>query len=306
MLSRPIRAVASGVTSVHIGVRPRIHPSRAESSLAVNQPDTTLPEPLFSPLPSAGASPSGASTPRSGGEGRYSAEKYAQAQKEYEDWLSRKAERESGIGQPHDGSAGSTGSRVDGFGQGSSSWQPREREPARFGYLYGANEAYPANLGKGSQAQPAVQAQGQLEAQAYQQPQIANHAHDPNAQAQAHMGQHGQGLENMAHMGQMLPGFEGQHTPDGIQMHDMYGYGGQGGAGQWDPATYWWMVQQMQMAQMQQMGYDGMGGYMGMMPGHFPGNEVSPITSQESSDSSGASRSEAVEQVPYIFSLLRT
>jgi hypothetical protein len=66
------------------------------------------------------------------------------------------------------------------------------------------------------------------------------------------------------------------------------------------------MVQQMQMAQMQQMGYDGMGGYMGMMPGHFPGNEVSPITSQESSDSSGASRSEAVEQVPYIFSLLRT
>ena len=265
--------------------------------LSMNQPDTSLPEPLFSPLPSAGGvSPSG-STSRSGGEGRYSADKYAQAQKEYEDWLSRKAEREAGIGQPHD----SSGGKGDGFGQGSSSWQPRDREPARFGYLYGANEAYPANLGKGSQ--PTTP--GDVEVQEYDQPQIANHAYDSKAQmAQAaqpaHLGQVAQVQGGMGMNPTMIgmapiPGQEVQgHGQDAMQMQQMQDmYGGYGG--QWDPATYWWMVQQMQMAQMQQMGYDGMG-YMGMMPG----NEVSPITSEESSASSGSSGSETVEQAPYV------
>ena len=298
-------------------------------------------EPLFSPLPSAaGVSPSGsAHSPRTGGEGRYSSEKYAQAQKEYEGWLSRKAEREAGIGLPHDGSAGGTGTAKDGFGQGSSSWQPREREPARFGYLYGANEAYPANLGKGSQSQTYQQSQGhgqvhgedqaQLGYGAYAQPQIANHAYNHQVIDQAQtglvgdasgitprgqLGAHSTGkmaamplMDQTDQLGKMH-GMEGHAGQDGMHMQDMYGgYGGVGSSGQWDPATYWWMMQQMQMAQMQQqMGYDGMGGgggYMSMggMPGMggmgpgmgmgmtLPGNEVSPITSEESSDSSGSS-----------------
>jgi len=97
----PIRAGSNGVTSVHIGVRPRLHPSRADSSMTLNQPDATLPLPIGSPLSISQAQnlPSNSSTKPGL---RFTDEKLQKAQAEYEEWLSKKEERESGVGHPHD------------------------------------------------------------------------------------------------------------------------------------------------------------------------------------------------------------
>lgn len=86
-------------------MRPRLHPSRATQSLEKNQPDTGLPEPLFSPL-----GPSQRTD--------LPDEAYLKAQAEYEAWLSRKAEREGDMGD------GAFGTR---------DWVPRERVVARPG-----------------------------------------------------------------------------------------------------------------------------------------------------------------------------
>lgn len=103
--SVPIRVGSSGVTSIHVGVRPRLHPSRASQSLEKNQPDTALPEPLFSPLEPSQKT-------------NLPDEAYLKAQAEYEAWLSRKAEREGDMGD------GAFGTR---------DWVPRERVVARPG-----------------------------------------------------------------------------------------------------------------------------------------------------------------------------
>ena len=99
MLPRaPIRAAPSGVTSVHIGVRPRVHPSRANESLERNQPDTNVPVPLFSPHTSQNADLPGSEPVKGSYNTRYTTELMDKAKAEYEAWLARKAEREGGIG----------------------------------------------------------------------------------------------------------------------------------------------------------------------------------------------------------------
>jgi len=109
----PIRAGSNGVTSVHIGVRPRLHPARADTSMTHNQPDETLPFPLGSPL-----SDSQAQNLASGsGKSRFTDEKLQKAQAEYEEWLAKKEERESGVGHPHDYS--------------TKDWVSKGRVPAR-------------------------------------------------------------------------------------------------------------------------------------------------------------------------------
>ncbi|TYJ52033.1 hypothetical protein B9479_007362 [Cryptococcus floricola] len=104
----PIRAVVNGVTSIHVGVRPRLHPSREYESMTLNQPDLYSPAPFFSP--DAANSDLQTSSPHVG---RHGAELLQKAQKEYEEWKARKEEREGGM---------ETGSR---------DWEPKTREVAR-------------------------------------------------------------------------------------------------------------------------------------------------------------------------------
>lgn len=231
------------MTSIHIGVRPRIHPSRADDTFARNQPDETLPEPLFSPDPSPQVL-----TPDGGPETPMrSSEQYQRAQKEYEDWVARKTEREGGIGVV---------SNDDDYGSGSREWVPRQREQARFGSFYGQGEAYPASLAKGGHAGQ-VKGQEDMKQIGWQgyggsEPYVVQ----PDAQQQMQMGQ-GMG---------MGMGVDGQDPYAG------YGY--------WDPAAYWWAAQ-MGMAQMGMAGLDLKGQPVYQGP--------SPMTSDESSASSGAS-----------------
>jgi len=94
----PIRAGSNGVTSVHIGVRPRLHPSRADMSMIHDQPDETLPFPLGSPLSDSQAQ----NLATGSGKTKFTDERLQKAQAEYEEWLAKKEERESGVGHPHD------------------------------------------------------------------------------------------------------------------------------------------------------------------------------------------------------------
>lgn len=112
----PIRAGSNGVTSVHIGVRPRLHPSRADTSMTLNQPDGSLAPPLGSPLSESQAHnlAAGSTNLKSA---NYTDEKLQKAQAEYEEWLSRKEERELGVGHPHDYS--------------TRDWASKGRVPAR-------------------------------------------------------------------------------------------------------------------------------------------------------------------------------
>ncbi|KIR38648.1 hypothetical protein I307_02732 [Cryptococcus deuterogattii 99/473] len=108
----PIRAVAAGVTSVHVGVRPRLHPSRASESMLRNQPDVNVPNPLFSSA-TANLELSGEETHPSY-TAKHTPNLLKKAQKEYEDWLARKAEREG-----------------DMESGGMRNWEPKERAIAR-------------------------------------------------------------------------------------------------------------------------------------------------------------------------------
>lgn len=90
------------MTSVHVGLRPRLHPSLSETSIYRNQPDTSLRPPLFSPMPQAQRTPA-------------EEELLHKAKEQYETWLSKKAEREGGI--------------EDAFG--TRDWVPRDRVIAR-------------------------------------------------------------------------------------------------------------------------------------------------------------------------------
>jgi len=87
---------------VHVGLRPRLHPSQSETSIYRNQPDQALRPPLFSPLPQAQKSPEEDDLLR-------------KAKEQYETCLSKKAEREGGID--------------DAFG--TRDWVPRDRIIAR-------------------------------------------------------------------------------------------------------------------------------------------------------------------------------
>ncbi|OWZ28991.1 hypothetical protein C356_06242 [Cryptococcus neoformans c45] len=108
----PIRAVTAGVTSVHIGVRPRLHPSRASESMMRNQPDVRVPNPLFSPV-TANPELSGEAS-RPSYTTQHTPDLLRKAQKEYDDWLARKAEREG-----------------DMESGGMRNWEPKERAVAR-------------------------------------------------------------------------------------------------------------------------------------------------------------------------------
>ncbi|ODN77910.1 hypothetical protein L202_05016 [Cryptococcus amylolentus CBS 6039] len=103
----PIRAVVNGVTSIHVGVRPRLHPSREYESMTLNQPDLYSPAPFCSP--NAANSDLQTSSPHVA---RHGVELLQKAQKEYEEWKARKEEREGGM---------ETGSR---------DWEPKTREIA--------------------------------------------------------------------------------------------------------------------------------------------------------------------------------
>ncbi|WVQ77065.1 hypothetical protein IAR50_006744 [Cryptococcus sp. DSM 104548] len=103
----PIRAVVNGVTSIHVGVRPRLHPSRESESMMQNQPDFYSPAPFFSPVTAKSDLPASSSDVS-----RHGAELLQKAQKEYEEWKARKEEREGGM---------ETGSR---------DWKPKTREIA--------------------------------------------------------------------------------------------------------------------------------------------------------------------------------
>lgn len=56
----------------------------------------------------------------------YKSELADKAQREYEDWIARKAEREGGIGE----------------GYGTEEWVPRERQQARYGLSLEPTQAY--------------------------------------------------------------------------------------------------------------------------------------------------------------------
>lgn len=105
----PVRAGVSGVSSVHVGVRPRLHPTLSAYSIERNQPDLSIAPPLFSPARASIALPQ-------------ENELFKKAQEEYENWLRKRKEREGGIGNEDDG-------------YGTRDWQPKDRVIARPGAL---------------------------------------------------------------------------------------------------------------------------------------------------------------------------
>ena len=108
------------MTSIHIGVRPRLHPDRASDSLQRNQPDPHLPAPLFSPVatPSALDANNGNATDQTGRAPVSTADLATKAKAEYEAWISRKAQREGGMGNEDET-------------PGTRDWVPRDRIQAR-------------------------------------------------------------------------------------------------------------------------------------------------------------------------------
>ncbi|WWC98287.1 hypothetical protein V866_005178 [Kwoniella sp. B9012] len=118
----PVRAAPSGVTSVHIGIRPRLHPTRASESMTRNQPDFSIPLPLFSPSSASTDLQDNAARPTHNP--KYDSALAEKARKEYEDWKARKAEREGDVGD-------------DGDAHGTRDWVPKSREVARPGNVEG-------------------------------------------------------------------------------------------------------------------------------------------------------------------------
>ncbi|KAK4688750.1 hypothetical protein P7C73_g1353, partial [Tremellales sp. Uapishka_1] len=128
----PIRAAPSGVTSIHVGVRPRLHPSHASVSMERNQPDATMPLPLFSPLgasqstnlpDSAPSAPEKDDTFRGSFNQLYTSELAEKAKEEFENWKKKKEEREGGIGENNS--------------EGVGLWNPKDRMVARPGNIEG-------------------------------------------------------------------------------------------------------------------------------------------------------------------------
>lgn len=271
-----IRAAPTGVTSIHVGVRPRIHPSRTEESLSQNQPDAHLPEPLFSPHPSQAplASPSDAGSADGTVRGSYStmykSELAEKAKKEYEDWLAKKADREGGRD-------------ADG-GYGVQEWVPRNRKQARFGELNQPVSIHPdpveaaAKLGMGMGM--AGYGQGQDGMAAYGQAYGYNGYPYPVQQSQG--GQ--QAIGGPQYETQQTQQVAGDPVQQGHGEYDPNAYP----YGYWDQMAYWWAMAQMGMLSMEDMQAMGMGAAMGMQ-GMTEG--PSPITS-EGSSTQGSSEDE--------------
>ncbi|ORY31314.1 hypothetical protein BCR39DRAFT_527486 [Naematelia encephala] len=118
---RPIRAAANGVTSVHVGVRPRLHPALSDASLRRNQPDEHLSTPVSPPLETSQAAILPGNVNASDNQ-FYVSEHAEQAKLEYEAWLRKKPEREGGI-------------RPDDEDHGSRQWTPKSRAVARPGQI---------------------------------------------------------------------------------------------------------------------------------------------------------------------------
>ncbi|WWC72688.1 uncharacterized protein I206_106652 [Kwoniella pini CBS 10737] len=119
----PIRAAPTGVTSIHIGIRPRLHPTRASDSMIRNQPDPLMSLPLFSPA-SASANLGGSQSSPAQSQIKYDHKLAEKARREYEDWKARKAEREGGMGEGAED-------------HGTREWVPQTREVARPGNVEG-------------------------------------------------------------------------------------------------------------------------------------------------------------------------
>ena len=123
----PIRAAPNGFTSIHVGIRPRLHPSRANKTLERNQPDTELSVPLFSPLRTSQANKSlneFHDTVKGSYNQLYHSSLAEKAKEQYESWLHKKSERESGIAEEQDI-------------YGTMDWVPRTRVVARPGAVEG-------------------------------------------------------------------------------------------------------------------------------------------------------------------------
>ncbi|WWC92431.1 uncharacterized protein L201_007389 [Kwoniella dendrophila CBS 6074] len=169
----PIRAAPTGVTSVHVGVRPRLHPTKAEDSMIRNQPDSSIPLPLFSPASASADLPGTAKSDTSNNNSRYDMKLAEKAKKEYEDWKARKAEREGGI---NDNDDNYTGTRQ---------WVPKDREIARPGNVEGLahSDAYEANHYNNGQYQMSIADQMILQQQFHAMQQHQKQQQPP-AQAQ--------------------------------------------------------------------------------------------------------------------------
>ena len=217
----PIRAAPSGVTSVHVGVRPRIHPSRASYSLQRNQPDAELPLPLFSPLhdlEAVGLMDASRKTALSSQNQLCQPTLAEKAKQEYDTWLSKKTEREDGIAEEQEG-------------YGTRDWAPRTRIVARPGAVEGIahSEGYgDPNLRPQASSAPAMLVPTPVNefqpypwtAYGYHFPQYAA----PNGQIYPTTGMTEQGNDTR----NLTSGWS--HDVD--HMYPTQGY--------WDPNAYWW------------------------------------------------------------------
>nr|XP_019050790.1 hypothetical protein I302_01233 [Kwoniella bestiolae CBS 10118]OCF29720.1 hypothetical protein I302_01233 [Kwoniella bestiolae CBS 10118] len=232
----PVRAAPSGVTSVHIGIRPRLHPTRASDSMVRNQPDPSIPVPLFSPASASPDLPDDFS--RSSHNPRYDPALAEKAKKEYEDWKARKAEREGGIAD-------------EGENHGTRDWVPKSREVARPGNVEGIahSDAYEDTHHRMSvQDQMILHQQMQAMQQQAMQMQMAEAA-PPVEKQQTPMPKQPAKAPIQAQV----------QTPE---MQGMEGYYPE--QGYWDP-LYWWGMggmmsdpQQLAMAQGQDATQEGL------------------------------------------------
>ena len=247
----PIRAAPTGVTSIHVGIRPRIHPSRAKESMQRNQPDVNVPVPMFTPLqPSQAVNLPGedGQTVKGSYNTHYSTELLDKAKAEYEAWLSRKSEREGGIGDVENSPV--------------STWQPRSLDVARPGEKRPYVESFDEPRRGAAAASRSVKAVTPTNEQLAWNHYGQQTQEDPNDQGGSNTG----GDQDAQKM--MAPyGYPGMMMPmQGMTGH-MGGMGGMGGwtqedlaqyyaqQGYWDPQAFYWAAQMPQMSQMPNGGY---------------------------------------------------
>nr|XP_018259857.1 uncharacterized protein I303_07929 [Kwoniella dejecticola CBS 10117]OBR82015.1 hypothetical protein I303_07929 [Kwoniella dejecticola CBS 10117] len=185
----------------------------ASDSMIRNQPDPSVPLPLFSPASASADLPTAHSTPTV----KYDHKLAEKARKEYEDWKARKAEREGGIGD-------------DGENHGTRDWVPKTREVAR-----------PGN------AQPQAQAQAQTQQTVQHSPQARKQVEKVEAQPPAAESQQPQtqmliqdGQDQSQHPQAQYWGYPYPYSMgyDMSQMQGLEGY--YPDQAYWDP-SYWWV-----------------------------------------------------------------
>ncbi|KAL7422973.1 hypothetical protein Q5752_002271 [Cryptotrichosporon argae] len=284
----PIRAAPTGVTSIHIGVRPRVHPDKAVDSVTRNQPDVGLPEPLFSPGPNDMPLPA---TPRPDSvkgsyNMRYERTLADKAKAEFEAWKERRAEREGGIAEGEEYRAGE--------------WEPKDRVVARPAALQ-AMQPQTAPAGAHMQGGPTMAAPPLMPGMPGMQRAHSDGSHSggpttptgaPMAvgdagyaaqaqiQAQAHAAMVGDVGDGTAWPAYGYPYINQDGQEAYFDPSAMYGY--------WDP-SYWWAMA-MQNGMMPGMGMGGQG-----MESVQAGAEVASI-----SDDAGSARSAKVQFVEQV------